>query len=178
MVTEKKKTLLPTMTLFVLIVFEIFMLLLSLKDSYAEEPRIIKTTKSVFLEDFQRKIRLVHNITKKQLDQLGFIKIRKNVWYRTVLWKGSYSGPVPFFVLKKHAIVVREKIDKLSVESNGHFSSTIFFSIPVSVEKNKTIDGHDFVANLLRKNVFGGYSSVGDFIADTQTLEIKNSISK
>jgi hypothetical protein len=50
--------------------------------------------------------------------------------------------------------------------------------MPTSVEQSKTIDGHDLVANLLRKNVFGGYSSVGDFIADTQTLEIKNSISK
>ena len=178
MVTEKKKTLLPTMALFVLIVFEIFMLLLSLKDSFAEEPGIIKTTKPVLLEDFQRKIRLVHNITQKQLDQSGFIKIRKNVWYKTVLWQGSYSGPVPFFVLKKHAIVVREKIEKLSAEQNGHFSLTIFFSMPTSVEQSKTIDGHDLVANLLRKNVFGGYSSVGDFIADTQTLEIKNSISK
>jgi hypothetical protein len=109
MVTEKKKTLLPTMALFVLIVFEIFVLLLSLKDSFAEEPRIIKTTKSVFLEDFQRKIRLVHNITKKQLDQSGFIKIRKDVWYKTVLWQGSYSGPVPLLCERKLRSFMRNR---------------------------------------------------------------------
>ena len=166
------------MSLFLLIVFELFMLLLLLKNSFAEEPVVVKTRTPVLLEDFQRKVRLLHNITGKQLDQSGFIKIRKNVWYRTVLWQGSYFGPIPFFVLKKHAVVVRERVEKLSLEANGRFSLTMFFSMPASVEKSKTIDGHDLVANLLRKNVFGGYSSVGDFIADTQTAEIKISIFK
>lgn len=156
------------MALFILIVFEIFVLLLSLKNSFAEEPHVVKTTTSVLLEDFQKKVRLLHKVTEKQLDQSGFIKIRKNVWYRTVLWQGSYAGPAPFFVLKDHAVVVREKIEK----PLGKPELVMSFSMPASVELSRTTDGHYLVRHLLRENIFGAYSSVGDFIADSEAHEI------
>ena len=135
-------------------------------------------------EDFNKKTVLGTIIPQKKFEKLGFSEIRKNTWFRTIIWSGTYFGDTPFFVRPEHGILIREKIRT----SRKNFRLSI--NLPSSVEcaplfgQKKTIASTSGLANSARKEIsiasllktktFGGYSSVGEFIVQTQIKEIKN----
>ena len=129
-------------------------------------------------EDFQRWMRIRINIRK--LEHIGFSKvdvkefntgtkkwISRKGWVRTIIWTGSTMGPVPVFWQRRHGITIRELLTV-----RGRWKRLDVY-IPAYVDRPTRNRFLKTARVLLASRVYGGYPSIGNFIADTQVCDIE-----
>lgn len=105
----------------------------------------------------------------EKLKTLGFVSGGSHTLLREKLWRGTFMGNTPVLFMSGRGIILREVID---LSKPNYLPITIL--IPGGAEELTLKDSREKtpVISLLSANVYGGWKTVADFIAETQAEDI------